>query len=146
MYGTRQGVDSAAGWRGFSEVWYEAVALNRIVMDALHHASLPAISFPPSGAVTAKDGQVSTWNLVPLVSALDAGLLPVVFGDVVFDQVRGGTILSTEDIFSHLARRLLPKRILLAGIDQGVWDDFPACTHLISEISALKTGKQLRTL
>ena len=64
-------------------------------------------------------------------------MLPVVFGDVVFDQVRGGTILSTEDIFSHLARRLLPKRILLAGIDQGVWDDFPACTHLISEINAV---------
>jgi isopentenyl phosphate kinase len=135
-YGTRQGVDSADGWRGFAEVWYEAAALNRIVVDALYGAGLPGISFPASGSVTAKDGQVAAWNLAPLIGALAAGLLPVVFGDVVFDQVRGGTILSTEDIFSHLVRQLHPKRILLAGIDEGVWDDFPACTRLIPEINA----------
>jgi isopentenyl phosphate kinase len=135
-YGTRQGVDSPDGWRGFAKVWHEAATLNRIVMDALHDADLPGISFPASGAVTAKDGQVRAWDLTPFVAALQAGLLPVVFGDVVFDQVRGGTILSTEDIFAHLARQLHPKRILLAGIDEGVWADFPACTRLIPEINA----------
>ena len=135
QYGTRQGVDSDEGWRGFAEVWYEAASLNRIVMDAFQHAGLPAVAFPPSAAITAKDGQVTKWNLYPLVSSLDAGLLPVVFGDVVYDQIRGGTILSTEDLFTYLARCLFPKRILLAGIDPGVWEDFPACTRLISEIN-----------
>jgi isopentenyl phosphate kinase len=135
QYGTRQGVDSDDGWYGFAEVWYQAAALNRIVMDALQHVGLPAIAFPPSAAITAWDGQVADWNLSPLFSALDVGLLPVVFGDVVFDQKRGGTILSTEDLFRYLARRMLPKRILLAGIDPGVWKDFPACTQLISEIN-----------
>ena len=135
QYGTRQGVDSAEGWRGFAEVWYEAAALNRIVMGALHHADLPAIAFPPSCAVSTRDGQVADWNLAPLISALEAGLLPVVFGDVVFDQVRGGTILSTEDLFTYLAQRLLPRRILLAGIDPGVWEDFPVCRQLVSEIN-----------
>jgi isopentenyl phosphate kinase len=134
-YGTRKGVDSDEGWRGFAEVWYEAAALNRIVMDALQNADLPALAFPPSAAITARDGQVADWNLAPLFSALDAGLLPVVFGDVVFDQKRGGTILSTEDLFTYLAQRMLPKRILLAGIDPGVWQDFPACTRLVSEIN-----------
>jgi isopentenyl phosphate kinase len=134
-YGTRQGVDSNEGWRGFAEVWYEAASLNRIVTDALQNAGLPAMAFPPSAAITARDGQVTDWNLAPLVSALDAGLLPVVFGDVVFDQKRGGTILSTEDLFTYLAHHLLPGRILLAGIDPGVWADFPACTQLIPEIN-----------
>lgn len=104
-------------------------------MGALQHAGLPAIAFPPSAAITARDGQVADWNLYPLISSLDAGLLPVVFGDVVFDQIRGGTILSTEDLFRYLAQRLFPKRILLAGIDPGVWEDFPACTRLVSEIN-----------
>jgi isopentenyl phosphate kinase len=49
--------------------------------------------------------------------------------------VRGGTILSTEDLFEHLARHLHPERILLAGIEEGVWADFPACTRLIPEIT-----------
>jgi isopentenyl phosphate kinase len=55
---------------------------------------------------------------------------------VVYDRTRGGTILSTEDLFAHLARELQPARLLLAGIERGVWEDFPACTRLIPEITS----------
>ncbi len=133
-YGTRQGVNSPEGWRGFAEVWHEAAALNHIVMDALHQVGLPAVSFPPSGAVTAFRGSVTHWNLSPLRAALEAGLLPVVCGDVVFDEILGGTILSTEDLFSYLAGKLNPQRILLAGLDAGVWADYPHCEQLIPKI------------
>jgi len=68
-------------------------------LDALVSAGLPAIAFPPSGSVIAQDGKVVSWDLSPIQSALQAGLLPVVYGDVVFDTLRGGTILSTEDLF-----------------------------------------------
>jgi isopentenyl phosphate kinase len=140
-YGTRQGVHSPREWQGFAEVWWEAIALNRLVMDALQGAGLPAISFPPIASVTARDAQVAVWDLTPLSHALQASLLPVVFGDVVFDLERGGTILSTEDLFAHLARRLpqvaglATGRVLLAGIEAGVWEDFPACTRLIEQLT-----------
>lgn len=134
-YGTRQGVRSSEEWLGFVEVWYQASALHRIVIEAMHAAKLPAISFPASGAVTASGGSVINWNVSPLKAALGAGLIPVVYGDVVFDKELRGTILSTEDIFVHLAYELHPSRILLAGIDEGVWADYPHCTKLISEIS-----------
>jgi len=135
-YGTRQGINSIDGWQGFVEVWQEASSLNRIVMEALHSAGLPAVAFPASGAVITSNGQVATWNLNPLRAALEAGLLPVVFGDVVFDDILGGTILSTEDIFSYLASELSPKQILLAGLDEGVWGDYPLCRELIPAINA----------
>ncbi len=134
-YRTRQGVDTPDGWRGFAEVWREAAALNRLVMDALAEAGIPALAFPPSAAVMARRGQVLAWDLRPLRAALAAGLLPVVYGDVVFDEILGGTILSTEDIFAYLAGELSPRRILLAGRDPGVWRDYPACTDLIAEIT-----------
>jgi len=134
-YGTRQGVSTQEEWHGFAEVWHEAAALNHLVVDALIAAGLPAVAFPPSAAVTARDGQVASWNLEPIRLALEAGLLPVVHGDVIFDTVRGGTILSTEDLFEHLARQLRPERILLAGLEEGVWADFPACTRLIPIIT-----------
>ncbi len=134
-YGTRQGVRTEQEWRGFVEVWREAVQLNRIVVDALGEAGLPAISLPPSSSTVACDGQVEAWNLAPVRRALEANLLPVVFGDVVFDSQSGGTILSTEDLFSHLADQLQPQRILLAGIEAGVWADFPSCTRLVEEIT-----------
>lgn len=134
-YGTRQGVHTEEGWRGFSEVWYEASSLNRIVIEALHQAGLPAVSFPPSAAVIAQDGHILEWNIAPIEAALEHGLLPVVYGDVVFDTSLGGTILSTEDLFVYLARKLHPTRLLLAGLEEGVWEDYPLCTRLIPQIT-----------
>jgi isopentenyl phosphate kinase len=142
-YGTRQGVHNDTEWQGFSEVWYEASSLNRMVIEALHQAGLPAISFPPSAAVIAQEGHIVEWNLAPLESALGHGLLPVIYGDVVFDTSRGGTILSTEDLFGYLAHKLHPSRILLAGLEEGVWEDYPLCTRLIPKITT-KNFPQLK--
>lgn len=135
QYGTRQGVYSPEQWRGFAEVWFEATALTRIVVEAFHEVGLPVIAFSPSAGVISQDGVVLTWDLAPLQAAMQAGLLPVMHGDVVFDRVRGGTILSTEDLFMYLARQLQPERILLAGIEAGVWEDYPTCDQLIPEIT-----------
>lgn len=134
-YGTRQGVHSLEQWQGFAEVWYEATALTSIVVEALHQAGLPVISFSPSASVISKGGAVLSWDLAPLRAAMQAGLLPVVHGDVVFDRILGGTILSTEDLFAFLARQFHPERILLAGIEAGVWADYPECSRLLPEIT-----------
>jgi isopentenyl phosphate kinase len=137
QYGTRDGVAGSPRpyWKGFAEVWFQASQLNRFVMESLRAAGLNAVALAPVSAVTARDVRVAAWDLTPLRSALEAGLLPVVYGDVIFDEARGGTILSTEDLFLHLARQLRPNRILLAGLEAGVWDDFPARTRLVSRIS-----------
>lgn len=135
QYHTRQGVSTPEEWLGFVEVWQQAHELNQLVLQALQNAHLPILTLPPSASVTAKDGRVVTWNLAPLVSSLDHGLLPVIFGDVVLDQTRGGTILSTEDLFTYLAPQLCPSMLLLAGIEQGVWQDYPANTRLLAEIT-----------
>jgi isopentenyl phosphate kinase len=122
-------------WKGFAEVWYQASALNRYVMKALHNAGVQAIALPPSASVIASNGQVSVWETTPIRMALAAGIVPVVFGDTVFDEVRGGTILSTEDLFMSLAVALNPERILLAGLEAAVWADFPARTKIVEKIT-----------
>lgn len=134
-YATRQGVAGPHGWQGFVEVWREAAALNHLVMQALEGAAEPALAFSPSAAVTAREGRVIEWNLVPIQAALTAGLTPVVYGDVAFDTRRGGTILSTEDLFAYLAARLKPARVLLAGLEPGVWADYPTCQQLMPTIT-----------
>jgi isopentenyl phosphate kinase len=135
-YGTRQGVKTKTGWQGFIKVWREAANLNHHVIEALSDAGLLAISLPPSGSVIVDDGEISSWDLSSLTYALDVGLLPVIYGDVVFDRVRGGTILSTEDLFTYLARQIRPSRILLAGQEPGIWADYPASKNLLTEISS----------
>ena len=134
-YGTRQGVRTAEEWSGFAEVWYQASELNRHVMSALTSAGIAAVALAPVASVIARDGKVTRWDLEPLLRALQGGILPVIYGDVVFDEVRGGTILSTEDLFGHLARKLTPNRILLAGLEQGVWADFPARKVIVGKIT-----------
>ena len=132
---TRQGVSTPEQWLGFAEVWREARALNDIVVQELCAAGLPVIAFPPSAAIFARGAKVSDWDHRPLQAALDHHLLPLVQGDVAFDHALGGTILSTEDVFEHLTLLLRPQRILLAGIEAGVWEDFPACTRLIPTLT-----------
>jgi isopentenyl phosphate kinase len=134
-HGTRKGVSTPEQWRGFAEVWWDAAILNHLVMEALLDAGVPAMALSPSASVTAQEGQVSRWDLGPLKSALEGGLLPVVHGDVIFDTQLGGTILSTEDLFMHLARQLHPERLLLAGIEPGVWEDYPDRSRIIKEIT-----------
>ncbi|MBK9928054.1 MAG: hypothetical protein IPP66_22520 [Anaerolineales bacterium] len=107
-------------WRGFAEVWYQASALNRFMMKALHDVHVRTMSLSMASSVIASNGDVSVWETTPLRMALSAGIVPVIHGDVVFDEVRGGTILSTEDLFGHLARALNPDRILLAGLEPAV--------------------------
>ncbi len=68
--------------------------------------------------------------------ALESGLVPLIYGDIAFDNTKGGTILSTEMLMFYLARRLRPKTILLAGLEQAVWADFPARQHRVEKVTA----------
>lgn len=134
-YQTRQGVHTIDQWSGFMEVWRDARALNQIVLEALQTAGLPIITFPPSACTTTTNHRVMDWNTAPILSALEHNFIPLVQGDVIFDSQIGGTILSTEEIFLHLVPILQPSRILLAGLEPGIWADFPACTRLLPKIT-----------
>jgi isopentenyl phosphate kinase len=103
---------------------------------------LPAVTLAPLSAITAKAGKIIAWDLKPLKTSMANGLLPIIHGDVAFDEVRGGTILSTEDLFSHLAHQLNPNRILLAGLEEGVWKDFPTRTQLLRDITPRTFSEQ----
>lgn len=141
-YKTRQGMppritpgEGQNYWRGFSEVWYRASELNRYVLQALVEAGIPVMTFSPAASVLAENGKIIEWDLSQIRHALAQGILPVVHGDVIFDRVKGGTILSTEDLFVHLAGELRPGRILLAGLEEGVWADFPTRKHKVRKVT-----------
>lgn len=124
-YRTRAGVKSPADWLGYAHVAHVAAKLNRSVLDALRAAGVPALNCPPSASAVARDAVVQSLALEPIRKAVANGLVPLVMGDVALDEVRGGTIISTEDIFRYLAIHLQPSRILLAGIERGVLDRWP---------------------
>lgn len=119
-YGTRDGVHTAEQWHGFAEVAAAAARLNRLVAEIFLQAGVPVISFQPSASARCCDGVIKYISVEPIENALKYHLVPLVFGDVAFDEVRGGTIISTEEIFTYLAPYLKSERILLAGEAPGV--------------------------
>jgi isopentenyl phosphate kinase len=135
MGGVARKAEGGDYWPGFAEVWYQASTLNRYVIQALHEAGVPAMTFSPAASVWSQDGKVVKWDLSQIEHALERGIVPVVHGDVIFDRAKGGTILSTEDLFEHLARELHPDRILLAGLEEAVWADFPARRHKVEVLT-----------
>ena len=121
-YGTRAGVHTADQWRGFAEVATDAAELNYLMARTLQMAGVPVWRMQPSASAISRDGALLQMALEPIRQALGHGLVPLVYGDVSLDEVRGGTIISTETIFFYLARHLPVSRILLLGEVEGVYD------------------------
>jgi isopentenyl phosphate kinase len=139
-YGTRDQVSSPQEWQGFQKVWAAAHALNQILLEEMLKVNLPVISLPPSAAISARARKPQQWSTYPIQSALEHKLIPIIFGDVIFDEELGGIIYSTEDLFLRLLPMLQPQEILLAGKEPGVWADFPHNTRVIPLITPVSYG------
>lgn len=124
-YGTRAGVQNAEQWYGFALTGDAAARLNRLVTTALLAAGVPAWSIQPGAGLRCVAGQIVAGPLENVRQALAHGLVPVLYGDVALDDVRGGTIVSTEEIFSWLTPHLLPQRLVLVGEIDGVYTADP---------------------
>jgi isopentenyl phosphate kinase len=133
-----EGLRSADQLPGVGHTQERAAALHADIIRALLRAELSPFSIAPSSCVVAAGGRVVDAALEPLRLALERGLLPVVYGDVVMDRERGVAICSTERMFEALAERLPAlgirvTRALWLGETDGVWD---AAGRTVPRISA----------
>lgn len=121
-YGTAQGVKSSYDWFGFAEVAFVASQLNALILETLLAEQLPVMRFQPSASTRSEDGIIKFMELAGIEYALEKSLIPLVYGDVAFDDSLGGTITSTETIFSYLTAHLQVERVILLGEVEGVFD------------------------
>jgi len=139
-YQTTKGDLGADSWLGLVEVTAAASRLNRIVMDILLEAGIPAIQFQPFASARTRKDQLMYLETHSLKTVLEHGIVPVVYGDAAIDAVQGMNIISTEKIFDNLARELNPERILLAGDLDSVYAGDPKINpeaELIEDIDSL---------
>ncbi len=121
------GITSADQRPGISLTQERAAALHwQVVSELLAAGALP-FSIAPSSALVTAAGEPATFGDEPLLLALERGLLPVLYGDVVLDREQGVAICSTERLFTLLAHRLpergiAVRRALWLGETAGVWD------------------------
>jgi isopentenyl phosphate kinase len=124
-YQTHKGIVGDESTLGIALVQDAASRLNRIIVSYLLEAGEKAISVQPSSALVASNGRIVSWDLATIRLMLKLGLVPVTYGDVGLDQVKGCCILSTEEIFCYLARHLKPDRIIIGTDVDGVYEGDP---------------------
>jgi isopentenyl phosphate kinase len=122
----RRGAASHACAQGIAHTQHRAADLHAIVVAALDEAGARPFSLAPSSFMTCSRGRVARLFSDPLFYALDLGLVPVVYGDVVLDRARGAVVVSTEEVFLALlaeaAGRHVPvARAVWLGATEGVY-------------------------
>ncbi len=115
-------VNGSSSPHGVALVQDAAARLNRLVVAALIEAGEDAISVQPSASVLADSSGIVSWDTGALEAMLDAGLLPVIYGDVVMNVAKGWSVASTEDLFLYLANHLSVKRVIIGSDVDGVLD------------------------
>ena len=126
-HGIHEGVATPDQLLGVTETQDRAASLNRRVLGALRRSSVPAFSLAPSSFLVSAGGRPDELWIESLLGALQVGMLPVVYGDVVMDRQLGASIASTEAVFLALAeglqaRGLVVRRSIWLGETDGIYD------------------------
>ncbi len=134
-YGGKKGYKSKLG---IAKVARDAMEINRIVMDNLIEEGLPVVSLRPMSMMMANAGKLKN-NLFEVVDeTLSQGLIPVVYGDVIWDKKWKSTIYSGETTLNEISLYLLEKgykinKIIQVGKTNGVYDFKNKTLSLISK-------------
>jgi isopentenyl phosphate kinase len=125
-YRTQEGIINSKSIPGFPLVSDVAIEINRIVTKNFLKVGLRAVSFSPMSFILTSGQKVKNCFLFPIIQALNLGFIPVIYGDVIFDQKQGFCIFSGEKTLNLLAKNLRNKfkkiRIIYLGETDGVYD------------------------
>lgn len=116
QYALREGYKAESQLLGFSKTRQAMEALNKLVVDALIRQKIAAVGLQPSAFIVTKSGRINVLEEQPLRRLLKMKLVPVLYGDAVFDFDLGFTILSGDQLMASLAIRLSADQIIV-GID-----------------------------
>jgi len=137
--GLGKGLRDRSQLRSISETEFYLGQLTRIICASLLLRGKLPVPFHPMSFVTFDNGKVKRIVLDPIRRALQAGLIPLLHGDLVFDESRGVGVLSGDRIASLVGQRLGASLVLLGSDVDGVYSQnpktFPNAT-LISEVTS----------
>ena len=105
--------------------------LNSLVVSALVDAGVPAVGVSPYGAWSTRgggktlDSETSPRAKAAATQTLDAGLVPVLHGDVCFDADTDCAVLSGDVVVRELCAWFRPKRAVFVTDVPGIFDKPP---------------------
>lgn len=126
-YRTAEGIKRKKDIYGLCLVQQDAIAINRIVNKIFLKNRLNCLSFVPSSFSFAKNKKLKAIFIESIIKALNLGIMPIVFGDIIMDEKLGCCIFSGETTLDNLAAALINqgfkiKKVIQVGVTDGVYD------------------------
>lgn len=123
-YGGKKGYKSRSG---IAKVSYDARDINHIVMKTFIEHNLPAVAISPMSMLLAHEGKLHAHLFSVITSLLQQRLIPVLYGDVIWDTSWNSTIFSGETVLSELVVYLSENgykvsQVILVTDTNGVYD------------------------
>jgi isopentenyl phosphate kinase len=119
------GITDVSQLLGASMVMSDVRELDLEVCRLMSAKGLPVVPIPPASCAFMKDGALQNLDLGPFKDYLDLGMVPVTFGDVVRDEVRGLSICSGDQLMAALAREFRPSKVIFVTDVDGVFTTDP---------------------
>jgi len=123
---------------GFTLTHQAMLRANANFIEAFVAEGLPAFSVSTSSVFITENGEVTYGDLEIIERLLELRFIPVLFGDVSIDLVKGIDILSGDQIITYLAKMLEPKKVIFLMDVDGIYDGKPGEGELIQ---SLKRGE-----
>jgi isopentenyl phosphate kinase len=125
QYSLQNGLQDFGQVTAVAKVQYDVRELNLMVINELLTAGIPAISVPPGSCFIMDNGKLLVNDPQVILSASRIGIMPVLFGDVVFDRIKGFGICSGDQIIEVLCGIYHPKRVIFVSDVDGLFDKDP---------------------
>ncbi|MBS7287609.1 MAG: isopentenyl phosphate kinase family protein [Candidatus Freyarchaeota archaeon] len=127
-YGIHHGFREETQLIGFAETVQAMRRLSGVIAENLHTSGVPALPLQPSAITVQKNGRIAVMFSEVIEKALAMGFTPVLWGDAVLDEEKRFTILSGDQIVSHLSAVLSPLRVVFGTDVDGICPTDPKRT------------------
>jgi len=138
-YSLQKGFIDPAQVPAVARVQYDVRELNLMVIDELLNAGIPAVSVPPGSCFMMDNGNLLLDDPEVLISASRLGIMPVMFGDVVFDRSKGFGICSGDQIMEVLCELYHPDKVVFVSDVDGLFEKDPKTnpdSKLLTEVTS----------
>ncbi|MFH0738090.1 MAG: isopentenyl phosphate kinase [Candidatus Micrarchaeota archaeon] len=130
-HGIQEGITGAGHKLGFADTHASCSDLSSMLVRALIENGAPAVSIPPAVIITLNNKRIARFDTKIVNDYLQAGYLPVLFGDMAPDSALGGYPCSGDQIVSYLGKGA--EMVILATDVDGVMDERGNMIPLISK-------------
>ena len=120
-YNIENGIKNEVDKLGFADTHQSCAELSGILTSKLIERGIPTISIPPAALIKTNKGRITKFDKDIIFEYLEKEYLPILYGDMVLDDDKGGIACSGDQIISYLGK--WADEILIATNVNGVLDN-----------------------